>query len=297
MKFAVCIWEPEVSTEWTESLKKNKVTAIEPGPTYLLDKDEAQLEVDAELIRNAGVTVYSCHAPFGKESNLSAEDEDERKGAIEELLITLERTVIAGAECLIVHPGAGRHEEKDKPKCFEQLYTSLDTVLPKAESNGIALALENMLPMGVGDTSTSIREVIDDFNSPFLGVCFDTGHAHLNEEGVMNAFAVLRDKIIAFHLQDNDGIADKHLQPPYGTIDWETFIPEYRSLEFEKPAAVETRPWNNDPLSYLMHEINALFREGLVKITFEGKQIRAMCSKCGRYLFKADGDVFCGCSR
>ncbi len=296
MEFAICQWEPDLSYEAIESLRADGVTALEPGPSFLLDRDEATLEAEVGRLRDAGISIYSCHALFGGDDDLSLLDEAKRNAAVANHVTALRRAALSGVECLVVHPSA-RVPVEEKTQRLRQTYASLEILVREAESVGVRLALENMLPGHLGAESTTVRRVVDDFNSPFLGVCFDTGHAHLNAGGVLGAFAVLRDRIIAFHLQDNDGNRDRHLQPPYGTIDWETFAPKFLSMGFAHPAAVEAPPWNGGTRGTLLREVHALFSEGRLTVPVGNTRVRAICKRCGRYCMGTPEDWHCGCGR
>jgi sugar phosphate isomerase/epimerase len=268
VQFAICQWYPALSYEAIESMRADGVTALEPGPSFLLDKDEATLIAEAGRLQDAGSHVYSVTA--------------------------LERAALSGAECLVIHP-SGRVTVEEEAQRWRQLYASLETLVPEAESVGVRLALENMLPGHLGAEAASIRRVVDDFDSATLGVCFDTGHAHLNEGGVPEAFAILRERIINFHMQDNDGNRDRHLQPPYGTIDWEAFAPQFRSMEFAHPAAVEAAPWNGGTWGMLLREVHTLFSEGRLTLRLGNSLVRVICKQCGRYRMGTPEDWYCGC--
>jgi len=106
------------------------------------------------------------------------------------------------------------------------------------------------------------------------------------------AFAILRERIINFHLQDNDRNRDRHLQPPYGTIDWEAFAPDFLSLNFPHPVAVEASPWNGETWGMLLREVHTLFSEGRLTLRLGKSLVRVICKQCGRYQ-----DWYCGCGR
>ena len=164
-----------------------------------------------------------------------------------------------------------------------------------AEEVHVRLALENMLPGHLCADAASLRALLDDIASPHLGACFDTGHAHVNKEHVVSAFTALRERIIAFHLQDNDGNGDKHLQPPYGAIDWEAFRDELRSMAFAHPLAVEAAPWNGASWGVLLRELRALFSEGVLTVRVGDRSLKAVCPQCGRYCFGTREHWFCAC--
>ena len=296
MRFAICQWYPDLSYEAIESMRADGVTALEPGPSFLLDRDDATLKAEARRLQDAGIRVYSYHAPFHGSCDLSGLDDGERTTGVATLVTVLRRAATAGVECLVIHPSR-RVLPEERSQRWRQLYASLETLVLEAESVGVRLALENMLPGYLGAEATSIRRVVDDFDSPFLGVCFDTGHAHLNEGGVPEAFAILRERIINFHLQDNDGNSDRHLQPPYGTIDWEALAPQVRSLEFAYPAAVEAAPWNEATWGMLLREVHTLFTQGRLTLRLGNSLVRVICKQCGRYRMGTPEEWYCGCGR
>ena len=66
-------------------------------------------------------------------------------------------------------------------------------------------------------------DILEKFNSPYLGVCFDTGHANLTGR-FKEEFLILKDKIFTFHIHDNDGKSDSHLALGEGNIQWEKIL-------------------------------------------------------------------------
>ena len=295
MQFAVCEWDLGVSNEAVASLVTNGVTAVEAGARFLTDRSESEIAKAARRYSAAGIRIHACHAPFGGEDDLSLLDEEARQKAVASHERALERTALAGAQCMVIHPSAGRLDPEELQKRREKLLPSLEAVIRAAERTGVRLALENMLPQYLGGASDTIRQIIEHFASPFLDVCFDTGHAHLNSEGLLPAFENLRPHIITFHLQDNDGNHDRHLQPPYGTIDWAEFARALEPAEFPFPWSVETGPWNGADWRVMLREARALFSGGLLTFCLGDRQVRAICQGCGRYCFGTPQDWFCGC--
>jgi sugar phosphate isomerase/epimerase len=294
MEFAVGIWNPEASDQAIETLRADGVTAIEFGPPFLLHQDRATLIEAAERYRAAGIRFYACHAPFGDEEELSQLETEARQNAVDIHVKSLERAALAGVECMVIHPGR-RCAEAEIPERTERLYASLDTLVPAAQKAGVRLALENMLPAHVGCTSAGVRRIVDDFDSPFLGICFDTGHAHVNGEPVVDAFETMRDRLISFHLADNDGHKDQHAQPPYGTIDWETFVRAFQGMGYAHPVTVEAPPWGRASAGTLLREVQALFAGQWPTFHLGDREAKAICRRCGHYLFGPPDAPFCAC--
>jgi sugar phosphate isomerase/epimerase len=302
LEFAICLWRPDTSPEALDELTRAGVTAIEPGPSFLLQDDEREFEAGCGRVREAGIRLYSCHAPFGGDDDLSNPDAAKRAGAVESHARAVARAAVAGASCIVVHPGVGSKPEERAHRAAAFL-SSIEALLDYAAEHGVTLAVENMLPGHVGSESGEILEAFRRFDSPRLGVCFDTGHAHLAGEGVMPSFAALREHVVTFHLQDNDGVNDRHLQPPYGTIDWPPFARELGRMEIGYPLAVEAPPWARRgarleppaPWRQFLRELEALFTTGVVTAELDGARARLVCDRCGHYRFGTREDWFCAC--
>jgi sugar phosphate isomerase/epimerase len=296
MEFAVGIWNPDPSDQAIDALRAEDITAIEFGPPFLLQQDRETLIGAAERYRAAGIRLYACHAPFDDPAELSQLEDEARQNAIEIHIRSLERAALAGVECMVIHPGR-RCAEDEIPERMDHLYASLERLVPAAQKAGVRLALENMLPAHVGCQSADVRRIVDHFDSPYLGVCLDTGHAHVNDEGVDAAFEILRDRIISFHLADNDGHKDQHSQPPYGTINWDAFVRAFQQMGFAYPATVEAPPWSRATSGTLLREVQALFAGAWPTFHLGDREARAICRRCGHYLFGPPDAPFCACDR
>lgn len=296
MKFAVCLWDFDPTQETIDSLCAQGVTAVEPGAHFLTIHDDKTIRAAGERCRAAGIHLYACHPPFGGEADLSQADEGARRRAVTILTQSLARAALAGIACAVIHPSSGTLTSEEHPARRAQLMHSLESLVVIAGQLNVRLALENMLPKHVGSSGGEIRQIVEQFNSPWLGVCFDIGHAHLNPEGAVGAFQVLRERIITFHLQDNDGNTDRHLQPPYGTIDWTAFARCCLPADFPFPWSVEAPPWNGASWTTQLREMEALFTDGLLTISLGSGQAHVVCQQCGRYVFGTLDGRQCGCA-
>ena len=87
-----------------------------------------------------------------------------------------------------------------------------------AKARGVTIALENT-PSELGSPSV-LHKFLVETHLHDLKLCFDTGHAHL-DEGVGPGFEAMRDHLVTSHIHDNHGDKDEHLLPFDGTIDWD----------------------------------------------------------------------------
>ena len=293
MNFAYSQWIINPSTESIDFLKNQGVKAIETGPDFLLNYDEKSIGEIAGKFRMAGIELYSTHAPFGGDNDLSQLNTEKRTMAVAVFKELLNRAAIAKIKCVIIHPGSVL--KNDEEKRLDKLRLSIGTLLPVGEKNGVKMALENMPPGHVGDLSSTIMKIVNEFDSPFFGACLDTGHANIGKEKALIAYENMREKIIAFHFHDNDGMRDIHLPPPYGTINWPALVKEITKYNYEFPALIEAQPWNNASPGQLLKEVEAIFSGRFLAIDFAGRKIKCICEKCGHYCFGTMENMFCGC--
>ena len=293
MNFAYSQWIINPSIKSINFLKNQGVNAIETGPNFLLNYDEKNIGEIAGKFRMAGIEFYSSHAPFGGDNDLSQLNTEKRTKSVAVFKELLYRAAIAGIKCVIIHPGSIL--KNDEEKRLDKLRLSIETLLPIAEKNSVKMALENMPPGHVGDLSSTIMKIVNEFDSPLFGACLDTGHANIGKENALIAFKNMRKKIIAFHFHDNDGVRDIHLQPPYGTINWPALAKEITKYEFNFPALIEAQPWNNASSGQLLKEVEAIFTGRILTIDFAGQKTKLVCEKCGHYCFGTAEHIFCGC--
>jgi len=288
---------------------------------------EEEVSEMAERYMKAGIRVRAGHSPGG---NLASLEEGERRKAVEENLDVLHKLGLMGAEIMVFH--GGKVEEEGKLRAArDALLRSISELLDAAGREGVKLALENdslsggreparemrpwrrfsgqrsfpgpLLPRG-----EDVRDVIEEVDSPFLGACFDTGHGNIYSE-VKEQVEALGGRILTFHMQDNEGRADQHMQPPYGTVDWEGFGEALRSIGFDGPMLVESGPRGDVSFGRMVQECKALLNDiGLetgTPFTFkvlrflagQDSDARVQCPRCGRFVLYDGRECSCMCRR
>jgi sugar phosphate isomerase/epimerase len=306
LEIAVHTWGVPVLANPEEAillLRAEGVTAIEDGYHFFVTYPESAVEENARLLREAGIRVWSVHAPFGGSHSLSDLDELTRRRAVEYHKFVLERIALAGssgdAPMAIIHPSSHCQDE-EIPRMIHCLLDSLEDLLPVAERLGVRLGLENMLPHHVGSDYQELRQVVEELDSPWLKVCFDSGHAHV-AGGVREGLEALQDLVVTFHLADNDGTRDMHLQPPYGTTPWHDFRGVFRTMDFQSPIVVEAKPWQGSGYGQLLKEVSALLEGNLLTVPIPGADdangaaARVQCLRCGHLRFGTVEHNWCAC--
>lgn len=127
----------------------------------------------------------------------------------------------------------------------KRIRDALDILIPAAEKNNCVIALENLfLPPSCADFLTPI---IEKYNHPNLGMCYDSGHALLveHQDGKVSDDIAewirigwdddtvifqndqldrMLNQVVTTHLHDNNGKNDQHLAPGDGIANWDKIV-------------------------------------------------------------------------
>ncbi len=210
------------------------------GSSYgeILLFNDREIEEYKKFLNEKKIGIEHIHCLFGEDYDFSLPDTNRRATFIEATKSTLERLKEVKVKNFVIHC-SGPINEGEKEERIKILMDSLSRILPIAEKTGIKIAIENTTSSeNIIGTAEEIMKILERFNSPYLGVCFDTGHANLTGR-FKEEFMILKDKIFTLHLHDNDGKRDLHLPPPMGTIDWKWFIKELKKTDYSGQLPIE----------------------------------------------------------
>jgi sugar phosphate isomerase/epimerase len=186
--------------------------------------DKEHVKEIGSWFKSEGVQFHSMHSPIymsndfrdgGQPLNIVDIDKRNRIDAMDEIKRAIEVAEYAPFRFLVQH--IGRSDESDDPRKFEAALSSIEHLRAFARQLGVSLLVEN-IPNDLS-TPERLQELLKALHYPDLGICFDTGHAHLMSS-VHQAYGVLQDRILSTHVHDNQRDRDSHLWPGEGTIDW-----------------------------------------------------------------------------
>lgn len=196
--------------------------------------DKQQVRELANWFKSGPVQFHSMHSPMymsndsfrSGEQALNIVDSDKRRRieAMDEIKRALEVAETVPFRFLVQH--VGRANEVYDLRKFEAALSSIEHLRAFARPLGVNLLVEN-IPNELSSPE-KLMELIKALHYPDLGVCFDTGHAHIMST-VHQAFGVLQDRIRSTHVHDNQGDRDAHLWPGEGGIDWNQTMQSLRS--------------------------------------------------------------------
>ena len=197
----------------------------------------------AVRLRDAGLKTPGCHAFWGPGYDLFCEDESIRKKNMDEHRVFLKELTELQVKTYTIHLGTGP-ELAGNNAAYDQIRRSVDDLLPCCEECAIILAMEN------GDDSMETLQMLvnlaESYDSPYAGICFDTGHAHCYTQDWKGALDLLRNRIVTCHLHDNYGSFDDHNPPEEGTLPWEDLIRELKLCPILEHAETESGNYGKD---------------------------------------------------
>jgi sugar phosphate isomerase/epimerase len=128
-----------------------------------------------ERIRDAGLQIVAlCRGGF-----FAAEDASSRRVAISENLQIIQEAATLGAPLVVLVPGADPGQSLEASRA--QIREGIEAILPRAETNGVKLAIEPLHPMYADTRSAMVtlkqaNDLCASFDSPYLGVAVDVYH-------------------------------------------------------------------------------------------------------------------------
>lgn len=238
-----------------------------------------------ELLDNDGINVTTSHPPFGSFNQRFSTLRQSKSGLEEDwayLKEFLVRCSLLGVKAIPLHTGGAMLPDAQSWE-IDSAYRYVEELLPVAENNNVIIAVENtnhataigfypgleeQVPLNLNiwkfDDTERILEFVHSFDSPYVKVCYDTGHSHLLGR-MLPDFWAFYDDIVMLHLHDNDEAgSDAHIQPGYGNSDWKTLFDGVRQMKHMPVLFVESLPYFGD-VRLFASEMNALWENRVIR--------------------------------
>lgn len=186
--------------------------------------------------RENALPAPSIHLPFleggGREEKVwvsaLAPEQRLRQYAIDEIKRALELADDVAPPYVVMH--LGNPDDKFTPVAFDHAYAVIAQI---RAFSGVKVMVENI------PNEISTIERIQEFKAvaevPDIGICYDTGHGHLQKN--TGPF----DAIDTTHIHDNRGDKDDHLWPFEGTLNWPALIEKLVVAQYRGEFIFETR--------------------------------------------------------
>jgi len=189
------------------------------------------------LLEKLGVSVPQMHGPM---FNVC---EPERKRVVENVKLTkqvFKWAAAMGVKWVVLHPGSApmADDEEEAEAVRECNLRWFGELLDAAKGAGVGIAVENACDGDgqgrrvFGSVPSELLWLVRSLDPERMGICWDTGHAHLQRLDQYRAIKALGRHIVATHIADNHQNTDEHLFPFEGTVDWGAVVRGLREIGY-----------------------------------------------------------------
>ena len=188
-----------------------------------------------------GIDFVQSHAPMGK----PLRGDDDARRLIEVTKSNIRACHELGIPSVVVHSGYLPNITKEE--CFELNKKFFDELMIEAEKYGVYVLIENFNKMSKEDTywidnATDLLTMVELVDHPLCQIVWDAGHANLQEMPQHEELALLGDRVMATHIQDNMGDRDTHLNPFFGTMNMDDLMTGLINIGYKGAFNFETGP-------------------------------------------------------
>ena len=224
-------------------------------------------------LRETGLALNDLHCPTGKDQAWGSPVEHVRLAGIELIMNRIEMAARLACDAIVMHTPMEPEEEADRPAFWDRKKRTMDALTPYASTHGVRLALENTLP-GNFDT---LEKFFALYGPDLMGLCYDSGHGNARVDWPGNGLdrlERLRDRVVDFHLHDNDGSDDSHMHLFAGTVDWPRLARIMPTTSYRKPVI---------PIEVGMKPGEDAGEEGFLRrVAEEGRKFAALVESAAR---------------
>ena len=240
-----------LSVAWLNRVLQAGIPAVEIfcAPQHFDYRNKSQVAELGHWFRDSGLKLHSLHMPMyndeywgrsGPQAVITITEpvKQKRIPMVDEIKRALEVAEVIPCKYAVQHLGVSGEEFSER--AIDAAFTALEELTLFARHRGVSILLEN-IPNRLS-TAERLMHFIEVTHLD-LNFVLDTGHAHL-DEGVPEAFSIMRDRIRSLHVHDNDGKSDQHLFPMVsegGTIDWRKTMALLRSRPGQYPLLLELK--------------------------------------------------------
>ena len=206
------------------------------GSDYLYAEDE--IDQIGRWLRSYELTVNDLHASSGEKNHYYSEKEDIRLAGMELVKNRIHMANRLATDVVVLHLPMQPEEGNKSFAYWEAVHRSMDSLIPYARERNVRIAFENL-----SSNHRTLEKVLAAYSPSEVGICYDPGHGNIDGGGLDFAEAV-KDRLIAFHLNDNDATSDQHNLIFSGVADWDrlaqiiaasAYDKEYMTIEIAMP--------------------------------------------------------------
>lgn len=221
---------------------------------YILRYDDWQQRIDsiANLAAKLGVTFSQSHLPYVTDTQFNADANFQKPGYMDYFKECMRRAYIGsgmlGVRYATLHPISCPEFNYEEAPTLQANHEFFDEFIELGMKHNVGTAYENMLPSldrRFADRYCThyddLIRLVDSYNDPMIGICWDTGHANFMRFDQERALLAMGHRVKNLHINDNHCQKhDEHLQPFMGYINWESVMRGLAKIDYDGDLTYET---------------------------------------------------------
>lgn len=231
--------EPEEAVErlykigwrWLEFSDEHwRKLATRPKPTVHFRKVRA-------LFEKLGVSAPQMHGPM---FNVCDPDGKAVRKNVKLTKQVFKWAAAMGVKWVVLHPGNApmADDEREFEAVRECNLRWFGELVEAAREAGVGIAIENACDgegqgrRVFGSVPSELLWLVRSLDPERVGICWDTGHAHLQRLDQYRAIKAIGRHLVATHIADNHQNTDEHLLPFEGTVDWRAVMKGLKAVRY-----------------------------------------------------------------
>lgn len=174
----------------------------------------------AAYMKSVGMKTHSIHSPFDIRFDHPEDKKAYADYRMQQWSKTLEYCAELESGIMVIHAMNARYPFHVGEE--NQVHDFLGELCVRGKKLGVSVALENIVSnVKAGEIHCTLEnqaKLYGDLED--LRFCLDIGHVALTGAQMKPEIDVVADRLVSFHVNNNDGKRDLHLTPDIGEIDW-----------------------------------------------------------------------------
>lgn len=223
MKFSVHagLW----MAQWTDELAPILKTVADLGfdgvEVSLLGMSDEKAEALGSLVRDHGLEV-TCSDGLSPQDDITSDDPDVRASGLAHMRWAIETTARIGSRGLagVIYAPWGVYDPENKSSRGDRSAEAFAALHDDLEAHDVTLGIEaiNRFETDLVNTSAEAVAMARASGSSRVGVLLDTFHLNIEEKDIKGSIASAADKLVHFHVSDNDRGVPGSGHVPWGEV-------------------------------------------------------------------------------
>lgn len=196
-------------------------------PLFHEESYEDELKMQISRLQK---TTVSFHGPYYMAEHSAPKGTEAYEKTISMLKTTLEYSKLLKSRYMVFHHNNCKVSDDKKTETIKISCDNFREINGMFEPFNIPVVVENAGVIDRGNMLFNQEEFIEICKRENYKVLIDIGHANANGWDLHYIMEALKERIVAYHLHNNDGVHDSHLRIHNGTIDFEKFMRDALTL-------------------------------------------------------------------